>query len=204
MTDAEPAPPSTPPEGTVWAADPGGGSPFGEVQGYEDPASEVWHDDERQLDPRVKRVWQVSGCVTTLFIAGGSLLPSTLLLGWRGLLVPLGVLLVFGGFALWYPSVRYARWRWRVTDVAMQLRRGVVWRVEAVVPYFRIQQIDVEQGPIDRILGLSTLKVTTASAAGNLALPGLAAEEAPRVRAVLLQRASAAVEQHSGEVRDAV
>lgn len=107
-------------------------------------------------------------------------------------------------WTVWYPRARYQRWRWRLTDLALELRHGVILHRLEVVPYFRIQQIDVTQGPLDRLLDLSSLQVTTAAASGSVELPGIAAADAPAVRADLLARAAAAVAEHPDEVRDAV
>jgi membrane protein YdbS with pleckstrin-like domain len=121
--------------------------------------------------------------------------------GWIGVVIALGLFWLRVG---WLPPARYARWRWRLTDLALELRYGVLVRQYEAVPYFRIQQIDITQGPIDRMLGLATLIVTTASASGSATLPGIAADEAPPVRAELLARAANAVAEHPGDLQDAV
>lgn len=102
------------------------------------------------------------------------------------------------------PRLRYRRWRWQLTDLAVELRHGVLVHQQETVPYFRIQQIDINAGPVDRLLELASLRVQTASASGSALLPGIAAEEAPVVRAELLARATAAVAEHPGDLRDAV
>ena len=129
---------------------------------------------------------------------------ASLLLGRAGNLVPLAGLVLLAVLAGWYPPARFARWRWRLTPLALELRYGVVVHTHETVPYFRIQQIDVAQGPLDRLLGLATLQVTTASASGSAALPGVPADQAPAIRAELLARASEAVAQHEGDFTDAV
>jgi uncharacterized protein len=121
-----------------------------------------------------------------------------------GVAVPIGAVVVLAVLAGWYPRARWQRWRWRLTPLALELRYGVIVRTQESVPYFRIQQIDIAQGPLDRLLELATLQVTTASASGSVALPGIPAEQAPEVRAELLVRAAEAVAEHPGEVRDAV
>ncbi|MFW6010049.1 MAG: PH domain-containing protein, partial [Actinomycetota bacterium] len=93
---------------------------------------------------------------------------------------------------------------WQLTDRALELRHGVVVHQQETVPYFRIQQIDIVQGPLDRLLDLASLQVTTASASGSATLPGLVADEAPQVRSELLTRATHAVADHPGDLRDAV
>lgn len=102
------------------------------------------------------------------------------------------------------PPMKHRRWRWQLTDLAVELRHGIVVHQQETVPYFRIQQIDINAGPIDRLLELATLRVQTASGSGTALLPGIDASEAPQVRAELLARAAAAVGEHPGDLRDAV
>jgi len=122
---------------------------------------------------------------------------------WLPLLLPVvaGLLVLTIGVL---PPVRYRRWRWQLTDLAVELRHGVLVHQQETVPYFRIQQIDINAGPVDRLLDLATLRVQTASASGSALLPGIAAADAPTVRAELLARAATAVAEHPGDLRDAV
>jgi len=82
---------------------------------------------------------------------------------------------------------------------------GLVFRTQAAVPVFRIQHIDLQQGPLDRWAGLQQLTVHTASPAADVALPGIAADEAVALRATLLEQAHDAAERFgTGDARDAV
>ncbi len=121
--------------------------------------------------------------------------------GWLVLALALGAALVS---VVVYPRMRFRRWRWQLTGLAIDMRSGVVMHRQETVPYFRIQQIDIVAGPVDRLLGLASLQVTTASASGSATLPGIEAESAPLVRAELLARAAQAVADHPGDLRDAV
>jgi uncharacterized protein len=161
-------------------------------------------DRERTLDPKVVITWRIFGGLGLLFPLGGASIVLLLLLDtlrWVPLAVAAALLLVA---VTWYPGARYRRWRWRLTDLALELRFGVLVHRYEAVPYFRIQQIDIERGPVDRLLGLATLQVTTASASGSGALPGIAEEDAPLVRQELLLRATEAIGEHGGDVNDAV
>jgi uncharacterized protein len=162
-------------------------------------------DRERVLDPRIVQVWRVFGGLALLLPLVPIGIIGALMIGGRlGLLVPLAAVVFLAAHVTWYPGARYRRWRWRLTPLALELRSGVLVHRHEAVPYFRIQQIDVAQGPLDRLLELATLQVTTASASGSVSLPGIPAADAPQVRAELLARATLAVADHPGEVRDAV
>jgi uncharacterized protein len=161
-------------------------------------------DAERPLAPKVVTAWRI-GSLASLILPTvvSSTLGFVFLGGWGWVI--LGTLVALALFlTLWYAPARYARWRWQLTELAVELRFGVLVRQQETVPYFRIQQIDIVQGPLDRILDLATLQVTTASASGSAALPGIANDDAPTVRAELLARAAAAVAEHPGDLRDAV
>ena len=62
------------------------------------------------------------------------------------------------------------------------IRRGIMFHKATVVPYGRLQFVDVDAGPIDRMFGLATVKLHTASAATDASIPGLPRAEADRLR----------------------
>jgi uncharacterized protein len=207
-SDVAGVPPPPPPAtgGTPWSGSTPPAPPGHEVAGPAAPPDDVpdLDDRSRPLDPRVVNVWRVSlaiGMLLPTFVLGGV---AVAVLGTTGWFVPAALLALTAFLVAWYPSARYARWRWRLTDLAVELDRGVVVRQAEALPYFRIQQIDVTRGPVDRLIGLASLQVTSASASGSVTLPGIAADEAPGVRRALLARAAAAVGGREGGIRDAV
>ena len=81
------------------------------------------------------------------------------------------------------PRRRYLRWGYREGAEELQIRRGMVVRVRTIVPFGRVQHIDVAQGPIQRPFGLSTLVLHTAGTQGAaVSLPGIAQAEAEALR----------------------
>jgi membrane protein YdbS with pleckstrin-like domain len=69
--------------------------------------------------------------------------------------------------------------------------RGVVFRQLVVVPYGRMQFVDVTAGPLDRRFGLATVQLHTAAAATDAQIPGLEPAEAARLRDRLAARGEA-------------
>jgi membrane protein YdbS with pleckstrin-like domain len=100
----------------------------------------------------------------------------------------IGGLLVAAGSAAWARAA-WARWRWSAWPDALDLRHGVLVVRESLVPYHRIQQIDIERNVIERMLGLSTLVLRTASASSDGKIPGIREEIADSLRVRLLTRA---------------
>jgi membrane protein YdbS with pleckstrin-like domain len=68
---------------------------------------------------------------------------------------------------------------------------GVLRRQLVVVPYGRMQFVDVSAGPLDRHFGLATVQLHTAAAATDAAIPGLGPDEAARLRDRLAARGEA-------------
>jgi uncharacterized protein len=204
-------PPPPPPPWSARTRAPATGTPqpsaSGALRGHHGdatPPAPGLDDRERTLDPRVVHVWRIMTAIgLTIPLVPASVL-AMVLLGRLGGVVPVVAVVLLVVYAGWYPRARWDRWRWRLTPRALELSYGVLVHTQEAVPYFRIQQIDVTQGPLDRLLDLATLQVTTAAASGSASLPGVPADQAPMVRAELLARASQAVSEHEGDVRDAV
>lgn len=96
---------------------------------------------------------------------------------WVGpLLIAVGVLGAVYAAAM--PVWRYAVHRWETTEVAVYSATGWWVREWRIAPVSRIQTVDTVRGPLDQLLGLATLVVTTASSSGALHIRGLAPDTA--------------------------
>lgn len=62
------------------------------------------------------------------------------------------------------------------------VRHGLMFRRLSIVPYGRMQFVDVTAGPLERLFGLATVQLHTAAAASDAKIPGLPAAEAARLR----------------------
>ncbi len=67
-------------------------------------------------------------------------------------------------------------------DNDLLIRGGIMFHRILVVPYGRMQYVDVTMGPLERMLGLSTIHLHTASPGTNAQLNGLPVAEAARLR----------------------
>jgi hypothetical protein len=77
---------------------------------------------------------------------------------------------------------RVAAWGYAERRDDLMVRRGVMIRRLSVIPYGRMQFIDVTAGPVERTLGLATLRMHTAAAASDARIPGLSRDQAARLR----------------------
>ncbi len=76
-------------------------------------------------------------------------------------------------------------------DEDLLVRRGVLFRSLVVVPYGRMQFVDVEAGPLARKLGYASVQLHTASPSTDASIPGLVPDEAARLRDRLARRGEA-------------
>jgi uncharacterized protein len=77
---------------------------------------------------------------------------------------------------------RYRAWGYAERDDDLIITRGLLFRRVSVVPYGRMQFIDVTAGPIDRAFGLATVQLHTAAAASDARIPGLLRADADALR----------------------
>jgi membrane protein YdbS with pleckstrin-like domain len=109
---------------------------------------------------------------------------------WLGVLVAVvGIATIGWGFAVVGRRVRSWGYAERADDLLVT--RGILNRQLVVVPYGRMQYVDVTAGPLDRRFGLATVQLHTAAAATDAQIPGLVPQEAARLRDRLAARGEA-------------
>ncbi|GIF12067.1 PH domain-containing protein [Actinoplanes teichomyceticus] len=147
--------------------------------------------DALQPWPDTVRWRPVSSKLITVELIGLAIWQAVLLIGlgvgWLvgrqwGWLAGLGAVLLLG---LWRAAVavRAVRaWGYAERDNDLMVRHGLLVRRLTIVPYARMQFVDVTAGPIERAFGLATVQLHTAAAASDARVPGLPPDEAARLR----------------------
>jgi membrane protein YdbS with pleckstrin-like domain len=83
----------------------------------------------------------------------------------------------------WWVLGRNARsWGYAEREEDLYIRHGVMFRKLVVVPYGRMQYVDVESGPLERAFSIAAVHLHTASPGTSARIPGLPAAEAARLR----------------------
>ncbi len=143
------------------------------------------------IDPRVRRQWRIEAAGASVIAALAILVGSLVLpISWpaRAGVIAATVLAVAAGLQA-IVSVRYRYWRYGLAPDVLILEHGVWTRRRSMTPYFRVQNVDVSQGPLERWLGLKRLTIRTASAFTDATIPGLDAVMAEQLRVRILERA---------------
>ncbi|MBT9259747.1 MAG: PH domain-containing protein [Clostridiales bacterium] len=169
----------------------------------------------RGIHPQAVNMWRVSTAIWAVVLAILILIADVLILlfaleadveeflplrkGWA--LFPLWAKGLFVGeaavFALWFflsffiaPPLRQARFRYELRENELEVESGI-WTMERrLIPYARVQHVDLEQGPIARLYGLA--EVVIATAAGSTSIPALSLQDAEKLRDLVAEKAGIA------------
>lgn len=132
--------------------------------------------------PRLLRLWRqlLAAVLLPLVVAGavGAALTGPLVAALAVLVC--GV--VLGALGWVWTSRRWHAWGYREREDDLLVRRGVLVRRVSVVPYGRMQFVDVLAGPLDRRIGVAAVHLHTAAAAADVHVPGIERAEAERLR----------------------
>ena len=150
--------------------------PEGAWAGHDD-ATITW----RRPSPLLLRVRRIEVALVTvpLAIAGG----VAGAVGSAALGVGIAAAVVVAGLiGERFLARRVAAWGYAERKDDLMVRRGVLIRRQSVIPYGRMQYVQVTAGPFERAFGLATVQMHTAAAASDARIPGLPAAEAARLR----------------------
>jgi membrane protein YdbS with pleckstrin-like domain len=163
----------------------GAGGERGEALG---PAADI---DWKRPSPRLRslRAAQTAAlAVPALLIALGAGLAAG---SGVGAGVAAGAVAVLTAVAYWFVLRRVKAWGYAERDDDLLVTRGVMFRRLSIIPYGRMQYVDVTAGPFERLFGLATVRMHTAAAASDARIPALPEGEAARVRDALTTRGEA-------------
>lgn len=81
------------------------------------------------------------------------------------------------------PTLGYKIYKYRINDESIETKDGIIFQNHTIIPIRRMQQITIDQGPINKILGLANLQITTAGS--ELIIYCIDIEEAKMLSSVL-------------------
>jgi membrane protein YdbS with pleckstrin-like domain len=131
-----------------------------------------------RINPRIQINWGLVALLIGTVL--GALVAVAVVVTDRGRLpYALAVGAVLAAVLLVHAHLRYRIWRFEVQRDALFLHRGVFTRVRTVVPFVRVQHVDTQRNPLERLVGLSSVVVYTAGSRGaDVTIPGLRPDRA--------------------------
>lgn len=155
-------------------------------------------DKMEKPDIRVKNAWRVIRAIAfiiILLIAIGVAVTFTFISQQEH--VPdfflAAVYALCGAAVLWrllalilYPIIEYRQWFYMILEDRVEIRHGIFFIKNSIIPIIRIQHVTVEQGPVYRHFGLFNVVISLAS--GTFQIVGLRKEKAEEITGNLNRR----------------
>jgi len=137
------------------------------------------------VEPAYRNVLRLRAAMFWLPVALGSLILDRLVLHEFPIagLAPMLVGLIAFSAILVAPERVYRRLGYSVDGELLRVVRGWLFHSDTIVPFVRVQHIDVKRGPLDKMFGTATLVVHTAGTHNSIvSLPGLSPTRAADIR----------------------
>ena len=148
-------------------------------------------DPAHQVSTKAPVLWAFGAAVRSVVVL--AVLIAAAIFEWFP--VPVWVWPLYAVISIAYiiamPRVRYRIHRWESTDTAVYTQTGWLSRERRIAPMSRVQTVDFQQSAVGRLLGLASVTVTTASAAGPLEISAIDKPVADRLVDDLTRRTEA-------------
>ena len=138
-----------------------------------------------RAEPGYRQALRLRAALLWLPLLIGALVVDRLVLAERGfgvwlplLVAALATLAVIVG-----PGRAYRRLGYAFDEQLLRVTRGWLLHVDTIVPFVRVQHVDVARGPLDKLFGTASLAVHTAGTHNSVVvLPGVSPERAAEIR----------------------
>ncbi len=144
-------------------------------------------DEFAPIAKAARYIWAVAG-IATIGVPG-VVIALMLVLGGAGggAVITLVLTVLLSCWWWWLSGRRWRAWGYAEREKDLVIRRGVLVRRVTIVPYGRMQFVEIKQGPLDRLIGTYEIQLHTAAAATDAKIPLLPEQEAHRLRKSLTE-----------------
>nr|WP_028544051.1 PH domain-containing protein [Paenibacillus taiwanensis] len=139
----------------------------------------------QRLHPHYIQVSRISGCITNMVLIAGS--AAYLLIahqkdwvlwpGWTALCLFVLTLVIYTWIV---PVVEYERFKYEVFEEEVEIRSGLIWIRDVLIPMVKVQHVELESGPLMRRYALAEVKIVTAASTHRI--KGLKLEHAEQLK----------------------
>ena len=148
------------------------------------PPSEGW----TRISPKLATARRLNVVLAYILVIAGGIAIALSPLPRYWLLAYTAVAILVLIWSWWAIGRRVATYGFAERDDDLLVVSGLLVRRLVIVPYGRMQMVDLRAGPLDRWLGISTVQLHTAAATTDATIPGLAPREAMALRDRLAAR----------------
>ena len=94
-------------------------------------------------------------------------------------------------FSLLMTIFGFKKKKFALREKDIMYTKGLIWSVRTAIPFNRVQHAEIKQGPLERLMKLSSLKIFTAGGqSSDLVIPGLTNEKAQEIKDFILGKTS--------------
>lgn len=145
--------------------------------------------DYRSIDMNAVKTWMIGRTITSIIIFTVYVLINHFLIipkfyhifMVRYLMNILGFIIILTAIldSFVWPFLEYQQWKYGIFKDKIELIKGIIVRKKIIIPISRIQNLKIEQGPIQRIYKISSINIITAG--GCHVIPAIPVEEAEMI-----------------------
>jgi membrane protein YdbS with pleckstrin-like domain len=142
-----------------------------------------------RVSPKLATAYRISLCAVALLVLV-AIVALTFIPDFPDVisLIAAVVLLAVVGWLWWLIGRRVRSWGYAERQDDLLVTSGILFRRLVIVPYGRMQLVDLNAGPIHRWLGITTVQLHTAAATTDASIPGLTPQIAADLRDRLARR----------------
>jgi membrane protein YdbS with pleckstrin-like domain len=141
--------------------------------------------DLQPVEPAYRNALRMRAALFWIPVFIGALVLNRVLLAdsaFSGLLPALVGLIALSGIVI-APDRIYRRLGYAIDERLLRTVRGWLFHADTIVPFVRVQHIDVVRGPVDKLFGTASLIVHTAGTHNSIVtVPGLSPDRAAEIR----------------------
>jgi uncharacterized protein len=134
------------------------------------------------VSPKLASVRRLNAGLTLGVLGLAALVVLGLTIGWVYGVLALVVCAAGFGWSWALIGRNQRSWKYAEREDELLVSHGILFRELVVVPYGRMQFVDVAAGPLERAFGIATVELHTATPATDAKIPGLHPDEASRLR----------------------
>lgn len=154
-------------------------------------------DDFRNIDPRFIPVERLASLISLIGTTLASIViyvamwlsdADQIFMVFAAIGFPVLCVTILGNTIFW-PQIQYRHIQWKLSDLGLEIRRGVFWKKEIAIPWARAQHADVSQGPLQRMFEIGSLTIHTAGTKNaSVTIDGLAHDQAVALRDEIIRQ----------------
>lgn len=160
----------------------------------------------KRVDKKAKAIWTLTRFLVLLLVGGGAALAALAIASelsgvWQIVIYSAAGAIVLALLLnmIIYPQIEYVQWTYHIDDDRIEIKKGIIWKKHSIIPVERIQHVETANGLLQRIWGLSTVRIYTAG--GIHRIENLSAATSEEICSVLEKQVTKKIRAKKAEVK---